>query len=102
MSEKFTDAGFNSIEDGVEMFRVLGVTETTLKDPIEWQKLKEIAQFTSDFQDGASLLKNILMTKKNQDMSVLDYAWEFTKIRNDLFQTEQRVLELRKLAAGFE
>ena len=101
MPDTFTDLGFD-LESGVIIFRALNISETDLKDPMKWQKIKEIGQFTSEFQDGASLLQHILTKKINPDISPLDFVHNYTQLRTEMIENNLRGEELRKKASQYE
>jgi len=95
MSDRFTDAGFSTIEDGVAMFRILGVTEQTIKDPMQWQKLKEIGQFTADFEDGAGLLQSIIPRMTPSETPILDRVHNYMRLRKEIVDNNQRGEDLK-------
>ena len=99
---KFSDIGFNSIENAVDVFKSLNVTEVTLKNPIEWQKLKEIASFTNQFSDATSLINGVLARKTTPDVPLIDYVWTYIKLRQECIQKQEQVRRLEQEISIYE
>jgi len=91
----------DSPEIGAGVYKVLRVGANDLAFPQQKDKLAEIIDFASGFEDGLYMMK-MAMTKKPSDMSPIDFIHEYISIQKDHVSTTKRLAQLKKELARYE
>lgn len=90
-----------SPEVGANVYKLLRVSPTDLAFSKQTDKLAEIIDFASGFEDAIYLMK-MAMTKKPMDVSPIDFIHGYVQTHRDHVSTTRKLAQLKKELAMYE
>jgi hypothetical protein len=94
-SSPFTDTGFNSVEVGSELFKAISVTSFQLTDPVQFAKLRGIAEFLNNNPDPILAIGKLSRNVKI-GMNALDHFYSYVQLSNDKAVAQKKLDDLTK------
>lgn len=98
----FTGLGFHDIERGAEIFDMLEISEATFREPREFLKVKEIAEFFNMIPDSTFQVRRALSRKVNSDISNIDHIAAFVQLHKSLRDVKNKEEQLKVELAFYE
>lgn len=100
MEEKFNDLGVDAIVGGDLMYKV-GITETDLRQPGNFEKMKDIISFMKELPpEERSHTFNKILLGKNVDK--LDHMWGYVLIAKKFNEAKKGLDLLREELSYYE
>lgn len=91
-----SDAGFNDILVGTELYRNLQLSPADLDDNITFSKIRDIAEFLNNHPDPIFVVNSVLRSNKNPQIKQLDHLWGYVELNNQKSVFEGKIKQLEK------
>lgn len=78
--EKITEAGFNDILVGTELYAATKMSQADMMDPHKAAQIREIADFLNSHPDPIFLIGTLVRGNKSPNMSNLEYIASYVKL----------------------
>lgn len=98
----FSDIGFRDPMLGAEIFTLLKVSDSTLKDPSQVTKLQEIAGFLNGYEDAGFVVERALRKNPSKGMNEIDAILSFVKLHKERASTKEKLALVERELSYYE